>query len=331
MNRTPASGVLPRALLLALAMLMLVACNDASPAQTTDPAPAVTRADEHDDDHEDGDAQAQTPATRIEPAIAEASGIRVAVVTAGTIADSHEVQGLLTPIEGRVARIAARFPGPVRRLDANLGDQVQRGQVLAIIESNLSLGPYSVHSPLTGVVTARYASMGDIAGEDATLMEISDLSRLWVDLHVFGRDARHLRAGAPVRVSRLDDEATQDTVLDRVLPGTATASQSTIARAVLDNADGQWRPGTAVRARVTVSQAPAERVVPATALQSMDGREVVFVVEGDRYEARTVEVGQRDGERVEILSGVEAGETVVVEQSYLVKADIEKSGASHAH
>ncbi len=324
MNPMHALRAIARALPLALAMLLLVACNDAPPSDAS-----VDRQD-HDDGHGD-DAHADTPATRIEPAIAEASGVRVAVVTAGTIADSHEVQGLLTPIEGRVARVAARFPGPVRRLDANLGDRVERGQVLAIVESNLSLGPYPVRSPLGGVVTARNASVGDIADADAVLLEVSDLSRLWVDLHVFGRDARHLRAGAPVRVSRLDDEATQDTVLDRVLPGTATASQSTIARAVLDNADGQWRPGTAVRARVTVSQAPAERVVPATALQSMEGRDVVFVVEGDRYEARTVEVGQRDGERVEILSGVATGETVVVEQSYLVKADIEKSGASHEH
>jgi cobalt-zinc-cadmium efflux system membrane fusion protein len=86
-----------------------------------------------------------------------------------------------------------------------------------------------------------------------------------------------------------------------------------------------------VRARVTVSHEPADMVVPATALQSMEDEDVVFVVEGDRYEARRVEIGQRDGEHVAIVSGLRAGESVVVEQSYLVKADIEKSGASHEH
>ena len=63
----------------------------------------------------------------------------------------------------------------------------------------------------------------------------------------------------------------------------------------------------------------------------MGGEEVVFVRVGDTYQAQPVEVGQRDGQRVEILSGLRKGEQVVVEESYLIKADIEKSGASHAH
>jgi cobalt-zinc-cadmium efflux system membrane fusion protein len=58
---------------------------------------------------------------------------------------------------------------------------------------------------------------------------------------------------------------------------------------------------------------------------------VVFVRVGDTYEIRPVELGKRDAQQVEVLSGLKAGDQVVVEQSYLVKADIEKSGASHDH
>src|SRR5690606_28375964 len=75
--------------------------------------------------------------TRIAPGIAQASGIRVQPAGAGVIADAHEVQGLLTPVEGRVASVTARFPGPIRKLGANVGDRVRAGQVLATIESNL--------------------------------------------------------------------------------------------------------------------------------------------------------------------------------------------------
>ena len=269
--------------------------------------------------------------TTIAKKIAEDSGIRVAPAQPGVIADEHEVQGLLTPVEGRVANIAARFPGPIRRLAVNVGDRVRAGQTLATVESNLSLTTYTVTTPISGVVLARNATVGGVAGEGATLFEVADLSSLWVDLHIFGADAQHIVPGVPVTVTRLSDGVTAQTTLERVLPGTATASQSTVARATLANADGLWRPGSAVKARITVEQQPAALVVPVAALQTFRDWTVVFVRVGETYEIRPVELGKRDAERVEVLSGLKAGDQVVVEQSYLVKADIEKSGASHDH
>ena len=263
--------------------------------------------------------------------IADESGIRVAPVVAGVIADEHEMQGLLTPVEGRVAQVMARFPGPIRALRANVGDQVRAGQALATIESNLSLSNYTVPSPISGVVLQRNASVGGVAGEGTALYEVADLSTLWVDLHVFGADAQHIQAGVPVTVTRMSDGVSVDTTLERVLPGTATASQSTVARATLKNADGLWRPGSAVKARITVEQQPAAMVVPLASLQTFRDWDVVFVRVGDTYEVRPVELGKRDAQQVEVLSGLKAGDQVVVEQSYLVKADIEKSGASHDH
>lgn len=317
----------------ALALTLLFsACSGSStaPAADTSGAPADAPADAHADDGHGDEAHAYD-ATTIAADIADDVGIRVAPAAAGTIADQHEVQGLLTTLESGNARVTARFPGPIRRLHAEVGDRVRAGQALATIESNLSLSTYTVAAPITGTVLARNASVGQSAGEGAVLYEIADLSTLWVDLHVFGRDAEHLAAGSPVTISRLGDGATADTRIDRVLPGTATASQSTIARATLDNADGQWRPGSAVRAMVTVSTQPADLVVPLTALQQMDGRDVVFVREGDRYEKRTVTLGRRDARQVEIVEGVAVGEDVVIAQSYTIKADLEKAGAGHAH
>ncbi|GAB3516019.1 efflux RND transporter periplasmic adaptor subunit [Pseudoxanthomonas daejeonensis] len=284
----------------------------------------------HDaDGAEEGEAHADS--TVIAADIAQSSGIRVAPAAAGIIADEHEVQGLLTPVEGRAAQVSARYPGPIRSLAVNVGDRVRAGQALAAVESNLSLSTYTVTSPLAGVVLARHASLGSVASEGSALFEVADLSQLWVDLHIFGSDAGHIVPGAPVTVTRLSDGVTAQTTLERVLPGTATASQSTVARAVLENEDGLWRPGSAVRARITVEQQPAALVVPLTALQSLEGRDVVFVREGDRYQAHPVKLGKRDGQRVEVLEGLNAGDEVVVEQSYLVKADIGKAGASHEH
>jgi cobalt-zinc-cadmium efflux system membrane fusion protein len=268
--------------------------------------------------------------TAIPADIAAEAGIRVAPAGPGVIRDEHEVQGLLTPIEGRHARVIARFPGPIRSVRAGVGDTVRAGQTLATVESNVSLSDYAITAPLAGTVLSRNAGVGEMAGEQP-LFEIADLSRLWVDLHLFGRDAQHITPGLPVEVTRLSDEVSAQTTLDRVLPATATASQSTLARATLDNADGGWRPGAAVRARVSVAVDTVDLVVPLAALQRFRDWDVAFVRVGDEYEVRPLTLGRRDGLQVEVLSGLTAGDAVVVEQSYLVKADIEKSGASHDH
>ncbi|WP_312319996.1 efflux RND transporter periplasmic adaptor subunit [Stenotrophomonas sp.] len=323
-----------------LAVFALSGCSkDAPPAGSTDTGADHDHAQDEkgtadaaaDADHGDGHDDEGPQRTTIPAAMAEQAGIRVAPVAAGTIADEHDVQGLLTPVDGRVAQVMARFPGPIRSLRANVGDSVNAGQVLASIESNLSLSTYTVSAPISGVVLARQAQVGGVAGEGTPLFEIGDLSTLWVDLHIFGNDTQHITAGVPVTVSRMTDGVSQTTTLERVLPGTATASQSTVARASLRNDDGLWRPGAAVKARIVVATTAAAQVVPLTAVQTLEGKDVVFVRTGDTYTARPVTLGARDAQNAEVTEGLNVGEDVVVEQSYVIKADIGKAGAAHEH
>ena len=323
-----------RVALLALLLSTLVGCggNDAPAAGDDRDEKKNEVTDGQEQGHAEEGHEEGPPATTIPADVAKASGIKVAAAGSGVIADEHEVQGLLTPVEGRVAQVMARFPGPVRALRANVGDRVRAGQTLAVIESNLSLSNYTVTAPISGVVLERSASVGAVAGEGMALFQIADLSQLWVDLHVFGADAQHIGVGSSVLVARMSDGVETRTTLERILPGTATASQSTVARASIDNTDGMWRPGSAVRARVTVESNAAELVVPLTALQSDEGGDdVIYVREGDRYLQREVGLGRRDARHVEVLSGLRAGEQVVVEQSFLIRADIGKAAASHEH
>lgn len=314
--------------------------RSAGPAET--PPASGTRQPQgtgHNHDHHhngdrsqggDHDHEGESRHTRIPAAMAARVGLRSEPVASGTLRDEHYMQGLLVPVDGKVARVVARFPGPVRAVHVNVGDRVRAGQRLASVESNLSLSRYDVPAPIGGTILARQVTVGDLAGEQV-LFEIADLDELWVDLHLFGADADRVEIGMPVRIERLSDGARAESQLERVLPGTATASQSTVARARMANSDGRWRPGTAVRAAVTVSERIADLVVPLAALQRMDNEDVVFVQDGDEYEARVVSLGARDGLHAEVLDGVKAGERVVVAQSFLVKADIEKSGAAHEH
>lgn len=268
--------------------VLLGACGGAKPAG--EPGHEDESQAEAGGHEEEGHEEAMDRTT-IAAKVAQDAGIRVAPAAAGVIADEHEVQGLLTPVEGRVAKVMARFPGPIRTLRANVGDRVRAGQPLATIESNLSLTTYTVPAPISGVVLARNASIGTVAGEGAALYEIADLSELWVDLHIFGADAQHITAGVPVLVTRMSDGVTAETTLERVLPGTATASQSTVARATIRNLDGLWRPGSAVKARVTVDHQPVNLVVPLGALQTAGEDDVVYVRRGDTYVTRPVRAG----------------------------------------
>jgi len=115
------------------------------------------------------------------------------------------------------------------------------------------------------------------------------------------------------------------------LPMANAASQSVVVRALLQNTDGRWRPGMAVTADVTLAERSVPLAVKVAGLQRFRDFTVVFAQFGDTYEVRMLELGQQDGEYVEVLGGIDPGTSYVVEQSFLIKADIEKSGASHDH
>ena len=267
--------------------------------------------------------------TTIADAIARESGIGTAIAGPGRITDSLTLYGAIATDLTRVREVQGRFPGVIRSVSKRVGDTVRSGDVLATIESNESLQTYSVTAPLAGVVTARHAEPGEQTGAEP-LFEIVDLSTVWAELSVFSRDRARLAQGAPVRLVA-DNGAEIDGTIDYLAPVGNRASQSVTARVVIDNADGRWTPGQFVEARVNVSETPVALAVPTSALQRFRELDVVFAKVGEVYEVRMVTLGRRDADNVEVLGGLSPGTEYVVDNSYLVKADIEKAGASHDH
>lgn len=268
--------------------------------------------------------------TTIPTAIADASGIKTDLAGPATIRDEVRLLGVVAVDENRRARVRARFAGLVREVRAGLGDTVTAGQTLATVESNESLKSYAVTAPIAGVVTARSTNAGDVAG-DAVLFEITDLSQVWIDLHAFGGSAARLQSGQPVTVRSAFGELSAVATLERVLPIAAAGSQSVIARVRLPNADTRWRPGLAVSADVVVATHEVPLAVKVAGLQRFRDFSVVFAQVGDTYEVRMLELGARDPDSAEVLEGIAPGTRYVTEQSFLIKADVEKSGASHDH
>ena len=233
------------------------------------------------------------------------------------------------PDATRVRTVHARFPGVIRAVSRNVGDAVRSGDALATIESNESLQTYAVTAPINGTVTARHAAAGEPTDNDA-LFEIADFSSVWAELDVFSRDRARLRTGLAVDVTS-DNGAAAAGSVDYLAPVGNRASQSVTARIVIDNADGQWTPGQFVEGRVTIGTTPVALAVPLSALQRFREFDVVFAQVGETYEVRMLTLGRRDARFVEVLEGLAPGTTYVTDNSYLIKADIEKAGASHDH
>lgn len=265
----------------------------------------------------------------IPAAIAEDAGIRVEPAGPAVIHDAVRLMGTVELDANRQALVGARFPGIVRSVSVQQGDSVRRGQTLAVIESNDSLRTYTITAPFDGVILARNTNVGDVAGAGA-LFELADLSQVWIDLRAIGTDAERLKPGQSVRIRSATGSAVVEATIGRLLP-VAGVGQSVIARVSVPNSEGRWRPGMTVAAEVAVGSREVALAVKESGLQRFRDFTVVFAQVGETYEVRMLELGDRDGDYAEVLGGLKPGTPYVTEQSFLIRQDIEKSGASHDH
>lgn len=267
--------------------------------------------------------------TNITQGMAGKSGIDTEIAGATTISESLTLTGRVQTVPNRVAQVRARFPGIVQKVHHNLGDKVKAGDVLARIQSNESLQTYSVKAPINGVILNRNLQIGATTSDDPLFL-ITDLSEVWVELDVFSRNAQRVKTGQDVRVETLNGEHLSGRI-DWVSPLANHASQSIGVRVVLNNENGLLRPGQFVRGLVTIAEHQVDLAVRKSAIQRFRDFDVVFAQVGDNYEVRMLELGRQNQDWAEVTGGLKPGTQYVTENSYLIKADIEKSGASHDH
>jgi len=267
--------------------------------------------------------------TLIGAEIAEAFGLETELAGEAAIKETITVYGRVEPNSEQHRSVSARFDGAIQSVHISAGDTVRKGQSLATIESNESLNTYTLTAPIGGIVTERAANPGEQT-EGRQLFTIVDTSTVWVELAVFPSNRSRVREGARVTVRGAAGEMGWEGVISR-LSTIAQPNQSVLARVVLDNADGALVPGTHVTGDIQIAEHNVPLAVKRTGLQSFRDFTVVYAQIGDEYEVRMLELGRQDAEWIEVLGGLDAGTRYVTTNSYLVKADIEKSGASHDH
>ena len=190
-----------------------------------------------------------------------------------------------------------------------------------------------LRSPVTGVVLERTLALGQTADPSKPLFRIGDLSTLWLTVHAFESDAVRLTTGAPARITfaALPDRMFQGKVA--LIGQSVDADSRTVSvRIDLPNRDGLLRPGMSGTAWLPVGAQGTLLAVPAAAVQRVRDRWCVFIPQDNRtFEIRPVGRGRDIAGEVEILSGVRAGEPIVVDGAFLLKAETERSAAEGEH
>lgn len=290
-------------------------------------APAITKTVPT----ENAEKEHHSEAVEMSDAKVAAAGIELLKASPGVLRDSLLLNGIVQPNQESLVQVTPRFPGIVREVRKRIGDLVQKGDVLAIVESNQSLTPYELKASLAGTVIDRQTTLGEYVSEQKPAFVIADLSTVWVDFSVYRRDLNRVSVGDQVLIDPADGGPPIEAKITYLAPIGSSDTQSALARATVPNPDRRLRPGLFITGRLTLSAKKVNVAVKSSALQTFENRTVIFVRNGDKFEARDVELGGRDPELVEITFGLLDGDIYAAQNSFIVKAEMAKGSASHDH
>jgi len=197
----------------------------------------------------------------------------------------------------------------------------------------------TVTSPIGGTVIERTAAADAPVGPDSVLFTIADLSSLWLTVRVPETSVAAIRRGQTVSVvvGGMPDRPVEGRV-DYIAPIVAPETRTVDVRVQVPNRNGDLRPGTSASARFDLPNQPqpssgeARVLVPRTAVQELNQASVVFVPTGERrFKPQPVTLGSSYGNQVEVLSGVKAGDRIVVQGAFTLKAQALRGAVADPH
>jgi len=230
-------------------------------------------------------------------------------------------------------------------LDAELRANIARQKLVALGLGEAAIVNLSTHqtsglrqievrAPIDGQIVERRVDLGAPVGregQESEIYVIADLSVLWVDLSVPTSDLANVAVGQPATITAGQAGLRADAKVIFVSPILQADTRSARVIAAMDNASKAWRPGVFVTAQITVAEQSVDLCVPRSALQTIDGEQILFVRTDDGFEKREVVVGRGDGARVEIVFGLDPGEVIATTRTFVLKAELGKGEAGDDH
>lgn len=245
----------------------------------------------------------------------------------------NDLTGEVVSDPDQLAHIVPRFNGIVKNVFKKIGDRVKKNEVIAVIESNESLTTYDVESSIDGVVLNMHLTPGELIGDDDHVVTIADLNSVWAELNVYQKDLQKIKINQKVELYVDILEKTVSGKIFYLSPTVDEHTRTAIARVRLNNYNGYWKPGMFLNARVLIDKVPVEKAISLSSIQNYDGEKVVFVKNENGFVPRVVTIGKVNSNFVEILKGLEDGETYVAEGAFVIKSELlkESFGGGHSH
>lgn len=362
--------------------------------------------DEHGHDkHEEkpGNKHEEKPGKiALDEAQTKAAGITVSAAGPSKISTTVSLPGEIRYNEDRTVHVVPRLGGVVESVRADLGQNVKKGQVLAVIASTglseqrselltaqkrLSLArttnerekklwegkisaeqdylqarqamqeaeiavqnarqklealganatsagglnSYEIRAPFNGMVMEKHLSLGEAVKEDTNIFIISDLSTVIAEVAVPAKDLNAIRVGEKVTVSATAFNAKATGTVSYVGSLIGEQTRTAKARITLANPDMAWRPGLFVNVEVLSGQTDAPVTVSAEAIQTIENKPTIFLSVPGGFVAQEVTLGRNDGKVVEVTKGVQPGASYASANSFILKSDLGKASAEHAH
>lgn len=237
----------------------------------------------------------------------------------------------------------SQISSPAEKNDCNnpnctecvLKKEIANKSTASLKKANEKLAWYPLKAPFDGTIIEKHIVLGESVGTESTVYVVADLSSVWVDLQVYPKDLNYIKKGQQVVISADPEIPEVSGVISYVGAIVGTKSRAGLARVVLLNESGIFRPGLFISARAAVSKTQAKVVVLKDVIQSLEGRKCVFIKDEHGFEPSFIEIGLENASHAEVLSGLAAGQEYVTKGAFALKAKIVTSTldshAGHGH
>ena len=253
-------------------------------------------------------------------------------------------QEYLLALENRERMQRAGFGG-ARTASQDLVESTRRrlnlfgmsaAQIAQLEKTRKPIFATTIVSPVSGVVTQKLAVEQQYVQQGQPLLEVADLSVVWVEADVYEQQLPSVQLGDRVEIAvPAIPGRTFEGRVSFIVPVLAGATRTAKVRIELANPGLQLKPDMYVNARILGAPAPPHIMVPASAVIDRGQQQFVWVeTQPGTYEPRAVTTGGRHGEAIVIASGLHEGDAVVVEGGFLLDSEAQLRGATaggHAH
>ena len=195
-----------------------------------------------------------------------------------------------------------------RALDLSKSDHERGDKRFALPSAD-----YRITAPMDGTVISKHISRGEVLQADTEAFLLANLNTVWVDLSVYQKDIPFVREGEKITLSAGHGIPEAKTIIGYVGPLVGAATRTVLARVILANNEGLWKPGLFVTGRMQAHSRPVNLMVVNDAVQELHGETAIFVqdFQDKSFRVRHVTVGGQDEQWTEITSGLERVSTML--------------------